>query len=287
MRFSIATPTFNCLHHLKRCIGSIRNQSGVDVEHLVQDGGSGDGTPEWLKSQPGVKSISMRDAGMYDAINRAWDRGSGDVYAWLNADEQYLPGTLEHVAKFFDAHPDIDMVFGDTLLVDGAGRLIAARREIPLRSWYIKNGFLYSLSCSLFFRARLRDKGMLKFDTRYRLAGDLDLVLRLLDHGATCRHVSHYYALFGVDGGNLSLNPRMEQEGAEIQRRFGGFDHRWLRAIPKACRFAERAVRGCYLTDKVSYAYTLDETGRQEVFDRIPAGFRFTYQRALSRMNKP
>lgn len=284
MRFSIATPTFNCLHHLKRCVGSVRAQAGVDVEHLIQDGGSTDGTPQWLGTQRGLMAVSERDAGMYDAINKAWDRGTGDVFAWLNADEQYLPGTLAHVASYFERNPDVDMVFGDTLLVDGEGRLLAARREIPLRAWYIKNGFLYSLSCSLFFRSRLRERNLLKFDTSYRLAGDLDLVLRLLAAGATCRHVSHYYALFGVDGGNLSLNPRMEQEGADIQGRFGGFTSPALRAIPRLCRVAERVLHGCYFRDHVTYSYTVDESGAAKTFKSIPAGFRFTYQRALKRM---
>ena len=219
MLFSIATPTFNCLSQLKSCVGSVRRQQGVEVEHLVQDGGSTDGTPAWLAAQTGLKAVSERDAGMYDAINRAWARGRGDVFAWLNADEQYLPGTLAHVASVFDQHPEIDMLFGDTLIVNHDGRLLAARREIPLRAWYVKNGFLYALSCSLFFRSRLVQKGWLKFDTSYRLAGDFDLMLRLLAQGARCRHVSRYYALFGITGDNLSMNPRMEQEGEEIKRR--------------------------------------------------------------------
>lgn len=278
MLFSIATPTFNCLSQLKSCVGSVRRQQGVEVEHLVQDGGSTDGTPAWLAAQTGLKAVSERDAGMYDAINRAWARGRGDVFAWLNADEQYLPGTLAHVASVFDQHPEIDMLFGDTLIVNHDGRLLAARREIPLRAWYVKNGFLYALSCSLFFRSRLVEKGWLKFDTSYRLAGDFDLMLRLLAQGARCRHVSRYYALFGITGDNLSMNPRMEQEGEEIKRRNHALQPRALRVIPRAGRAIERVLRGCYLPDRVTYDFVLDETGAHRSYENVLAHFRFSWK---------
>ena len=92
--FSIATPTRNALAKLRRCVGSVQGPFGPSCEQLVQDACSTDGTPEWLFRQPDLKAVSEPDAGMYDAINRAWGRAQGQILSWLNSDEQYLPGTL-------------------------------------------------------------------------------------------------------------------------------------------------------------------------------------------------
>ena len=83
LQFSIATPTRNALDKLRRCVGSVRGQAGVTLEHLVQDARSDDGSPAWLQLQaqqdPRLQPISAADAGMYDAINRAWARSNGRV----------------------------------------------------------------------------------------------------------------------------------------------------------------------------------------------------------------
>jgi glycosyltransferase involved in cell wall biosynthesis len=91
--FSIATPTRNALEQLKRCVGSVRGQKSVSYEHLVQDAMSSDGTPQWLSAQSDIAAVSENDSGMYDAINRSWNRSRGKILSWLNSDEQsLLPG---------------------------------------------------------------------------------------------------------------------------------------------------------------------------------------------------
>src|ERR1700722_4755740 len=176
--FSIATPTRNALALLKRCVGSVRGQRSRTYEHLVQDAVSTDGTPERRREQADVGFVSERDGGMYDAINRAWGRSRGSILSWLNSDEQYLPGTLDYVARAFKEHPAADVIWGDVIIVDAHGKPIALRREIPFRSIYVKNSFLYVLSCAAFFRRSLFDRGLLRFDTQYRFSGDMDLRLR-------------------------------------------------------------------------------------------------------------
>jgi glycosyltransferase involved in cell wall biosynthesis len=120
MKFSVITPSFGQLEFLKLNAVSVADQvsDGVEVEHLVQDGGSTDGTAEWLAGQAGIVGIVEKDEGMYDAINRGLKRARGEVYSWLNCDEQYLPGALAAVAEFFEAHPEVDIAFGHTIVVD-------------------------------------------------------------------------------------------------------------------------------------------------------------------------
>lgn len=287
LKFVVATPVFNGLPALKQCVGSVRGQSpSIIRSHNIQDGGSTDGSRDWLASQPGLNVQMVPDNGMYDAINKAWSRDDGDVYSWLNADEQYLPGTLRVIQDAFDADPNVDILFGDTIIVDPDGYPFAARREIPLRAWYVKNTFLYAHSCSTFFRGRLHKQGKLTFDLQYRAVGDMELVLRLLNDGAVCRHIPSYLGIFGVDGNNLSLSERAKSEHRDIQRRYGAYRLAPCRRLVHVARSTERLIRGCYRSDRISYQYARNEKPDYHNFTDITAGFRFTYSRALSRLNK-
>jgi len=287
MRFAIATPVFNGMPALRQCVGSVRAQdAGIDRVHLIQDGGSTDGSREWLSQISGISAEMKKDAGMYDAINQAWDRAEGDVYAWLNSDEQYLPGTLKIVQDYFTRHPGVDIVFGNAIIVDPNGNPLAARREIPLRSWYVKNCFLYALSCTTFFRGRLKTQGRLRLDTTYRVAGDIEMMLRLLHEGAVIHHIPQYLSLFGVDGRNLSLSEGMAREGHVIQQLHGAYRSGMARKMVHAVRCLERVARGCYWSDKVSYDFALDDQPNFRHYHDVPLGFRFTYARAINKMKE-
>lgn len=91
MLVSVVTPSFRSSQWLKLCIASVADQ-GIPVEHIVQDAGSDDGTLDWLPQDARVRAFIEKDQGMYDAINRGFRRATGDIFAWLNCDEQYLPG---------------------------------------------------------------------------------------------------------------------------------------------------------------------------------------------------
>lgn len=278
--FSIATPTRNALPKLRRCIGSVRGQTGVGFEHLVQDAVSTDGSPDWLQAHAArdvrLQPRSEADAGMYDAINRAWSRSSGQILSWLNADEQLLPGALTAVQQHFDRHPEVDAVFADYLVVDGEGRAVAARREIPLRRFYVTNTFLYAQSCTLFYRRHLWESGLLRLDDRLRYAADKDLVLRLLAHGVRFAHLPRTLALFGIDGSNLSTHAGMLQEAEAVRLAHGGFRWRPARALAYAGRRLERLWCGAYRRSSVEYPYAIDENPTYSVFRASRLGGRYS-----------
>ncbi|MCC7449517.1 MAG: glycosyltransferase [Anaerolineae bacterium] len=259
MRFSVVTPTRNALGKLRRCVGSIRGQSGVDVEHIVQDACSTDGTGEWLSSQTDLRTTSEPDGGMYDAINRGWQHARGDVLSWLNSDEQYLPGTLKRIGAVFEQNPGVDFVYGDVLIVNASGDLIAARREIRLSKIYISNSFLNAPSCTTFFRRRLWDEGILRLDTAYRYAADMDLILRLLHAGKSYYKLSAYLSAFTMDGTNLSCHPGMLEETDMVQRTFGAFTSPLLRRAVTLGRYAERLLTGSYKRVDLAYEFASDE----------------------------
>ena len=280
LQFSIATPTRNALAKLRRCVGSVRGQAGVSLEHLVQDACSDDGSAAWLRAQaaldPRLQPVSAADAGMYDAINRAWARSSGNVLSWLNADEQYLPGTLQRVQAYLYEHPHVDVLFADYLVADVAGRAVALRREIPLRRFNVVNSFLNTQSCTMFFRRALLDRGALKLDSAYRYAADKELVLRLLDGGARFAHLPEVLAVFGVDGNNLSTHARMEQEAEVIRLAYGAFRWRPLRTLALGARRIERAWRGGYGRTDFRYQYALDEVPHYADYQARAVGGRYT-----------
>jgi hypothetical protein len=282
--FSVATPVFNGMPHLPRCIGSVRGQAGVTREHVVQDALSTDGSSRWLEAQPDLAVVREPDNGMYHAVERAWSRSRGSILSWLNADEQYLPDALAKVQGVFRGRPDVDIVFGDAILVDPEGNLIAARREIPLRASYVARTFLYSLSCTMFFRRSLLDAGDLTFEPGRRVAGDVALILSLMKKGRRVHHLAEYLALFMIDGQNLSLSTDGQREREEM--RAGG---RSVGVLASTARRVEKAVRGCYRPGPLAYQWAEDDrpTYRQFTYDRAPTRFDWTRAKAGGLLPQP
>lgn len=275
--FSVVTPTLNGGSRLRSCVGSVRGQTGVQVEHLIQDGGSVDGSAAWAAEQPDLLVESGADAGMYDAINRGFSRARGDIVSWLNSDEQYVPGALEAVAARFQSDPDADFVYGDAVLVAPGGEPLAARREIPLRLPYLLNGPTYAISCTLFFRRRLLEQGLLQFDSSYKIVGDTDVVLRLLRRGCKPAKVDRYIGLFGVTGHNLSTHPNFAAEAERVRREHGAFSSQWLRRAVLAGRLAEKLLRGAYRSVSLDYSYALDEVPNWRRVEAAKVGWRWTF----------
>jgi len=276
MKFSVITPTYNNLDKLKRCVGSVRGQMDVDYEHLIQDGGSSDGTQNWLQLNDDIDWQSEKDNGMYAAINKGWQRASGDILSWLNSDEQYLPGTLKKVERYFSLNPDIDFLYGDALVINTDGSLIAARREIRLSPVYIKNSFLNAFSCTFFFRRRLFDQGLLNFDERYKYAADMDMILRLLSEGTRYDKINDYLAAFTLDGTNLSCHQGMLDETTDIQRRYGGYRTHLLRKMVMMGRYVERYISGSYRRVNVEYQYCINEIPEYKIIcgNSIPGSYK-------------
>jgi len=299
MKFSIITPLYNGLPHLPKCVGSIKAQASdkVCIEHLVQDGLSNDGSVNFLNKyyDQCLKNKnyyfdfqSKKDDGMYDAINCGWNRASGDILCWLNHDEQYLPGTIEHIADMFNKYPDVDVIYGDMIVVDPSGNSLAARREIPLREFYVKHDFLYAISCTIFFRRALFDEGLMEFNPKLKNAGDLDLILGILKEKKKFFHTKKYLSLFGVDGENLSvaLKDNMNKEMKEIQIKHGAIDNFFVRKLVKILRIIERLFNGCYKLDDLSYLYAINEKPIYEKKTYRNIGSRFTYEIVEKKMKE-
>ncbi|MEZ5030715.1 MAG: glycosyltransferase family 2 protein [Saprospiraceae bacterium] len=129
--FSIITVCFKALEALKVTRRSIEGQTWTDYEHIVIDGGSPDGTAEWLDSQPDDRLIwiSERDRGLYDAMNKGLAMARGQFVWFVNAGDQLnSPDILDELARF--VQPDVDILYGDVMMVTPDGQLLGTRSEV-------------------------------------------------------------------------------------------------------------------------------------------------------------
>ena len=203
MDVSVITPSFNMLSYLKLCCASVADQGRALREHIVVDGGSTDGTVEWLDTQPHITSIVEKDNGMYDAINKGLQICNGQIFSYLSCDEQYLPGTLDFVSLYFEKHPDVDGLFGDTIITWSDGRFAAFRKSYKPFWPLIGASILYVFPSSMFLRRRVIDNGE-RFDARFKDRGDGEFVMRLLRRGYRLRNTRRYLSTFTLTGQNRS-----------------------------------------------------------------------------------
>lgn len=265
-RFSIVTPSLNQIEWLKLCIASVADQKDVEVEHIVQDACSDDGTSEWLISDKRVKAFIEKDKGMYDAVNRGFSRSSGDIFAYLNCDEQYLPGALKRVEDYFSYNPDIDVLFASTLVVDKLGRLICYRKAIKPTRNVILVDHLPTFTCSTFFRRKVIDEYGLKYDSKLRSVADCYWILEMIYKKIYFSAVHFYTSAFTDTGENMNLEEKTRREYSDLQKKAHIFQKKFKKGILIIHRL-KKALTGHYFEKSLNYKlYTQDSLDQRKSF---------------------
>lgn len=172
---TIVTPTYNAAHWLPQCRASVLAQSYPNIEHVIVDGGSDDGTAQLLESWSDVLWISERDNGQSDAIIKGFRLGHGDVLTWLNADDELAPGAVETVVDAMERLAASWVVGAAEIREAGRSRVVRPQR-VDVRALDLSNPIVQP--SSMYTRTVFEAAGGL--DPTLHLAMDLDLWLRLL-----------------------------------------------------------------------------------------------------------
>lgn len=195
-RISIITPSFNQAGFLERTLCSVLDQNYPNLEYIVIDGGSTDGSVEIIKKYEDRLAywVSEPDGGQSQALNKGFERATGEVIGWLNSDDLYHSGTLLHVGEWFAEHPQHNVFYGGLSLIDSQDCVhdaVWAGTNDPRYTFWVG---LDVHQQSLFWRRELMDQiGMI--DETMRFSMDLDFIVRLLLHGRAGR-TRRYLGMF-------------------------------------------------------------------------------------------
>jgi glycosyltransferase involved in cell wall biosynthesis len=207
MKISIITPALNSAAFLGNVIENVASQGYPDVEHIVVDGGSVDGTVDVLKANNHIRWISERDRGQSDAINKGFCMCTGDVLAWQNADDLYAPGVFKTVAEYFIAHENVDIVYGDYQLIESDGNWICDVHPIEWNEWQFAHGRFVPLQPTLFWRRRVYEAvGELDLTLHYCM--DVDFLARAIKKRARFARIPEILGMFRVHLGSKTQNKK-------------------------------------------------------------------------------
>lgn len=225
MLVSVVTPSYNHAEFIGAALDSILSQEGVEVEAIVIDGGSTDGTRDILERYSPRLAwwVSEKDHGQTDAINKGFARARGDVLAWLNSDDTYQPGALREAAQALRELPQAQMVYGDARYIDGKGRVIGRFPAAQTDYARLMRGFVHIPQQAAFWRASAwRQAGPL--DPSFYFAMDYDLWVRLAKIGPLVYLPGRWWANFRLhaDAKTILADDRCWPEMLRVHRREGG-----------------------------------------------------------------
>lgn len=249
---SVVVPSFNQAMFIEETLRSILDQDYPNLELIVIDGGSKDGSVDVIRKYESSISywVSEPDAGQTDALIKGFSRASGEIQCWINSDDQMTDKSMFQVAKFFNEKPDAEAVFGDTIWIDRDGRPLRTQREIPFNRFIWLHTYNYIPGMSMYWRRALYER-VGGLDPRFDLAMDADLWSRFADM-TKIYHMRHIwsYQRFYAEQKNSSLRSMSDAEDEFIRQRCWGTSRPKFLPIKRATaivmRVLWRAATGCY-----------------------------------------
>lgn len=220
-RISLVTCSYQQGAYLEATLRSVLSQGYDDLEYIVVDGGSTDGSADTIRRYQSQLAwwVSEPDRGQTDALVKGLDRSSGEVMGWLCSDDLLLPGALHAVGEFFARHPQVQAVYGDALWIDGGGRLLRPKKEMPFNRFVFRYDHNYIPQPSMFWRRSLY-QAVGGLDVRFNLAMDGDLWERFSARTSIV-HLPRYLSCmrFYPQQKTRSLRPEGQREYTEIRHR--------------------------------------------------------------------
>lgn len=272
---SIVTPSYNQAAFLEQTLRSVLQQDYPNLEYLVVDGGSTDGSVEIIRrySDRLAWQISEKDNGQADAINKGLRRARGEYVAWLNSDDCYLPGAVSAAVRLLQAHPEAGLVYGDVYAVDAAGR---RTNRMRYRQWGLKD-----LLC---FRI-LGQPGVFMRRAVLEQAGYLDLSYHfLLDHHLWVRMSALAPMVYA---GQAWAEARYHEQAKNVARaaEFGAEAFRildWAALQPEIAPTLQRCSRSARAgAERFNARYLLDAGREVEAWQGYIRALKLDWREAL------
>ena len=257
MDISIVTPVFNSIHWIDLCVRSVRHAlQGQSYEHIVVDGGSTDGTLEYLKQQQDIRLILGPDKGMYDALNKGMAASRGHIVGHLNADEQYDRVGLTHALQKLQ-QAGADAVFGPTIMLDEHLNFLYLFNQITVPRPIDADWHMPVQTCSFLFRRQIWER--CPYPAEYRIVGDHVWFRRQMKLGLNLVPTRNPIGLFTWHGDDIAkrLGPHKENALADVNRK-----SLRMRLAKLFFRLRKLALGGCLPPSNLCYEITTnDQTG--------------------------
>jgi glycosyltransferase involved in cell wall biosynthesis len=260
-KVSVVTASYNQAEFLEETLRSVLLQNYPNLEYIVMDGGSTDGSVDILRKYEKYLAYwtSEKDGGASDAIAKGFERATGSILAFLNSDDPYRPGAIHAVVRAFQEHPRCEVVFGNTFWTDPKGKILAERRQTPFWPACYQYGGSDLQQPSTFWKRELYSKvgGM---DPAYMFAFDTDLFFRFIARGAEFRHIRQVLSSYRIHPESKS-STLMDRRTTELSKiRAAHLDHdfrsvygRLLRSLGRVHRAFWYLMQGdlCWLLSRV------------------------------------
>lgn len=217
-------PTYNCAQYIQRAIDSVLNQTYQNKELIVIDGDSNDNTIKILKSYGSkIKWVSEKDNGQADAINKGFKMATGDIVAWLNADDYYEPNILSKISEEFMKNKEsISMIYGKCNSVRGTETIInTPPNKISAKDLILSGNLIYQPS-SFYDLELVKKVGYLDDNLEYWM--EYDLYIKLLKEKPS-KYIDVILSNFTVredQKSNLKNTKKMNEELIKINKKHGG-----------------------------------------------------------------
>ncbi len=221
---SIVTPSYNQAPFLEETIRSVLEQDYPHIEYLVIDGGSTDGSVGIIEKYAGQLAwwVSEPDLGQTDALNKGFTQAKGQILAWLNSDDTYLPHAVSEAAAYLRDHPEAGMVYGDAYFIDRSGAVTGRFNARQTSYQRLRRGAVYIPQQASFFRTSLWEQ-VGPLDPSFYFAMDYDLWVRLAALAPIHYH-PRPWANFRLHAGGKTIaeDARCWPEMLRVHRRDGG-----------------------------------------------------------------
>jgi glycosyltransferase involved in cell wall biosynthesis len=247
-KLSIITPSFHQAAFLEQTVLSVLQQNYEALEFIIIDGGSTDGSLEVIRKYENQVAfwVSEKDRGQAHALNKGLERATGEIVAYLNSDDLYLPGAFATVVNYFRDHPECEWLCGDTLMFGEEQEDVLISADVPRSAAHALSWAYRAPQPGMFWKRGLLREG---FDDRWRYCFDHELYVRLLLAGHKCEHLPVTLAAYRLHPTSKTVaegelfDREFDQIAQMYEPRLTGSGRRWC-AATRLLRESFAASRG-------------------------------------------